>query len=179
MILTSILAKVLLTTLHEGDIFGEMAIAGNQPRLASAVCKTSCILAVAHGENLDALVESNPEFTRALIKNFANRIHDSETIMLNNIKQIVEMNKIKKDFLVSLLKVLLINSEIKIKDKNLTVCVDMELVKKKFKLNKKIVSNLEKLLVRKDLNKIINMVSEIEIEDLLIRLNKYNVNIEI
>ncbi len=78
--------RVLLTTLGEGEIFGEMAIVGRQPRLASAVCRTDCLLAGADADDLDALIEGNPEFTRRLIGNFANRLHDSERTMMKNIK---------------------------------------------------------------------------------------------
>ncbi|TFH39879.1 MAG: cyclic nucleotide-binding domain-containing protein, partial [Chrysiogenales bacterium] len=76
--------EVLLATLGEGDIFGEMAIVGSQPRLAGAVCRTDCLLAVADAENLDALIEGNPEFTRRLIRNFANRLNNSERTMMKS-----------------------------------------------------------------------------------------------
>ncbi|MBN1495476.1 MAG: cyclic nucleotide-binding domain-containing protein [Spirochaetes bacterium] len=79
---------VLLTTLGEGDIFGELAIVGGQPRLAAAVCRTDCLLAVAEADNLDALIESNPVFTQRLIKNFANRLNSSEQTMLRSMADI-------------------------------------------------------------------------------------------
>ncbi len=71
--------------LGEGDIFGEMAIVGNQPRAASARCQTDCELAVADDDNLDALIESNPDFTLRLIRNLANRMKSSEQRMGNTI----------------------------------------------------------------------------------------------
>jgi protease PrsW len=80
--------QVLMTTLKEGDIFGEMAIVGNQPRLATAICRTDCLLAVAEADNLDALIDGNPVFTQMLIKNFANRLHSSEKIMLKSMADI-------------------------------------------------------------------------------------------
>ncbi|MBN2080519.1 MAG: cyclic nucleotide-binding domain-containing protein [Spirochaetes bacterium] len=79
--------RVHLATMTEGEIFGEMAIVGRQPRLASAVCRTDCLLAVADADDLDALIEGNPEFTRRLIGSFANRLHDSERTMMKNIKE--------------------------------------------------------------------------------------------
>lgn len=76
--------KVRMVTLSEGDIFGEMAIVGNQPRLATAVCRTECLLAVAEADNLDVLIENNPAFTQRLIKIFANRLHASEQTLLKS-----------------------------------------------------------------------------------------------
>ncbi|MDH5654320.1 MAG: cyclic nucleotide-binding domain-containing protein, partial [Spirochaetia bacterium] len=73
--------KVQINTLGPGDIFGEMAIAGKQKRSASAMCQTDCILAVANGENLDALIKGNPEFTHKIIQELARRIFQSETLM--------------------------------------------------------------------------------------------------
>ena len=73
--------KIILNTLYQGDIFGEMAIVGKQNRSASALCRTDCILAVAEGDNMEALIKSNPEFTQKIIQELARRILFSETIM--------------------------------------------------------------------------------------------------
>jgi len=73
--------RILLNTLKQGDIFGEMAIAGKQKRSASAVCSTDCVLAVADGENLEALIRGNSEFTIKIIQELAKRIYSSESIM--------------------------------------------------------------------------------------------------
>jgi CRP/FNR family cyclic AMP-dependent transcriptional regulator len=100
--------SVRLTTLAEGDIFGEMAIVGNQPRLATAVCRTDCILAVAEADNLDALIESNPVFTQRLIKNFANRLHDSEQIMLKSMAGMDDVSKRREKALITICRVLLL-----------------------------------------------------------------------
>jgi len=73
--------NITLTTMKEGEIVGEMSIVGDQPRLATAVCKTDCILAKAEADNLDILIDNNPEFTKLLIKTFANRLLNSENRM--------------------------------------------------------------------------------------------------
>ena len=100
--------SVHMTTLREGDIFGEMAIVGNQPRLATAVCRTDCLLAVAEADNLDALIESNPVFTQRLIKNFANRLHDSEQIMLKSMAGMDDVSKRREKALITICRVLLL-----------------------------------------------------------------------
>ena len=83
-----------------------MAIVGDQPRLATAVCRTDCLLAVAEADNLDALIESNPVFTQRLIKNFANRLHSSEQTMLKSMADIGVAYKHREESLASVCRVL-------------------------------------------------------------------------
>ncbi len=103
--------KLLLTTLYEGDILGEMAITGNQERLADAVCRTDCLVAISEAYNLDALIDSNPVFTQKLIKNFANRLHSSEKMMSEKISSINESVKSRELMLAAVIKKLLLHSE--------------------------------------------------------------------
>ena len=69
--------KTILGHLDAGQIFGEMAITGNQPRNASAICETDVILAVASGDDLTTMIRSNPDFARELIRISSMRIHTS------------------------------------------------------------------------------------------------------
>ena len=80
--------RQLMTTLYEGDIFGEMVLAGTPQRSASAICQTDCIIAVADKDNLTALIKNNPEFTEKLIKELVQRLFSSEQIMQENIRAI-------------------------------------------------------------------------------------------
>ncbi len=102
--------KVQMVTLTEGDIFGEMAIVGNQPRLATAVCRTECLLAVAEADNLDVLIENNPVFTQRLIKIFANRLHASELTLLKSMADIDSCSKKREELLMSICKILFLAS---------------------------------------------------------------------
>ncbi len=102
--------KVRMTTLTEGDIFGEMAIVGNQPRLATAVCRTECLLAVAEADNLDVLIENNPVFTQRLIKIFANRLHASELTLLKSMADIGSTSKKREEAVLKLCWMLMIMS---------------------------------------------------------------------
>ncbi len=79
--------RIVMTTLKEGDIFGEMAIVGNQPRSANAVCRTDCRVAIADGDNLDALIESNPQFTQRIILELTRRLQKSEDILRGEISE--------------------------------------------------------------------------------------------
>jgi CRP/FNR family transcriptional regulator, cyclic AMP receptor protein len=99
--------RVVMTTCGRGDIFGEMALMGDQPRLATAVCKTDCVLAVAEADNLEALIGSNPYFVQKLIRRLANQFHESEAVMFRSIRQLARSKKRGEVFLFSLMKVLL------------------------------------------------------------------------
>ena len=70
--------EILLTTLGRDEIFGELALLEGKTRLATARCASDCVLAVASADNLDALIKSNPVFTRRLIETIAERHFDSE-----------------------------------------------------------------------------------------------------
>ncbi len=99
--------QVLLTTMGRGDIFGEMAILGNQTRLATAVCSGKCVLSVARGDNLDALIEHNPEFARKLLETLARRHHASEQNFMNIIRRMKTGTGKTNNLLLSLVKMAL------------------------------------------------------------------------
>ncbi|MBN1531377.1 MAG: cyclic nucleotide-binding domain-containing protein, partial [Spirochaetes bacterium] len=80
--------RVVMTTCGRGEIFGEMALMGDQPRLATAVCKTDCVLAVAEADNLEALIGNNPLFVQKLIRRLANQFQESEAVMFRSIRQL-------------------------------------------------------------------------------------------
>ncbi len=99
--------RVLLTAMGRGDIFGEMAILGNQTRLATAVCIGECVLAVARADNLDALITHNPEFARKLLETLARRHHASERNFMNIIRRMNTSTGKTNTLLLSLIKMTL------------------------------------------------------------------------
>jgi CRP-like cAMP-binding protein/RsiW-degrading membrane proteinase PrsW (M82 family) len=99
--------RMLMATLSEGDVFGEMAIVGDQPRLATAICRTNCLLAAAEADNLAALIEGNPVFAQRLIKNFANRLLESENLMIKNISEAGDESKKREQKIATLCKFIL------------------------------------------------------------------------
>ena len=62
-----------------------MSILGNQPRAATAVCATNCVISTAQGDNLEALIKSNPDFSLKLIQTLAGRLGNSERVMKRKI----------------------------------------------------------------------------------------------
>lgn len=80
--------KITLGFVESGEIFGEMSILGNQPRTASAICMTNCVVATADGDNLEALIKGNPDFSLKLIQTLATRIGYSERLLKSRIQEV-------------------------------------------------------------------------------------------
>ncbi len=67
-----------IAELGTGEIFGEMAVVSDAPRSASAQCLEDTIVAVAHKDHLEALVQSNPQFTMELLNHLIKMVHKRE-----------------------------------------------------------------------------------------------------
>lgn len=85
---------MVMDTMEAGEIFGEMAIVGDNPRAATAVCATDCTIAVSDKDSLDALIRGNPDFAVSLIRKLAQRVHMSESILSANI---TDLDRQKRD----------------------------------------------------------------------------------
>ena len=59
-----------------------MALVSDKPRSATAECVTDCVVAVAHRDHLDALMQANPDFVLGLIQNLVKIIHKNEEELL-------------------------------------------------------------------------------------------------
>jgi CRP-like cAMP-binding protein/RsiW-degrading membrane proteinase PrsW (M82 family) len=97
---------VTLNIIEQGNIFGEMAMITGQPRAASAICSTNCLISTSDGDNLEALVLGNPQFSYKLLQTLATRLSNSEVILMNRIESLEneiqilrEQNAILQDFL--------------------------------------------------------------------------------
>jgi len=66
--------EVLLGTLKEGDIFGEMALLEGKPRAASAIANESSAVMVANKANFDVLIKNQPQLISKLTTLLSNRI---------------------------------------------------------------------------------------------------------
>lgn len=89
--------KITLGFVESGQIFGEMSILGNQPRSASAICMTNCVVATADGANLEALIKGNPDFSLKLIQTLATRVGYSERLLKSRIQEIENELNIEKE----------------------------------------------------------------------------------
>ncbi len=66
--------KNLLRTLKPGDLFGEMALIGNEPRSATAIAKTHCNLIPVDENRFLFLVRQNPYFSLYVMEILATRL---------------------------------------------------------------------------------------------------------
>ena len=64
----------VLETLGPGEPFGEMALIDQAPRVATAVAKTRCKLAVIPERRFLFLVQTRPEFALRIMKVMADRL---------------------------------------------------------------------------------------------------------
>jgi len=66
--------EVLLATLKEGDIFGEMAILEGKPRTASAIAGENCSVMAVSKSNFEVLIKGQPQLIGKLTTLLSNRI---------------------------------------------------------------------------------------------------------
>ena len=64
----------LLETLGPGDILGEMALIDDQPRMATAVARTDCLLTQVSKTHFLTLVQRNPRFALQVMRIMSNRL---------------------------------------------------------------------------------------------------------
>ena len=67
-------SEVLLGTLGEGDIFGEMALLEGKPRTANAIAGEDSAIMAASKSNFDFLIENQPQLIYRITTLLANRI---------------------------------------------------------------------------------------------------------
>jgi CRP-like cAMP-binding protein len=84
-----------IAELGTGEIFGEMAVVSDAPRSASAQCLEDTIVAVAHKDHLEALVQSNPQFTMELLNHLIKMVHKRE-------EQLEEYRKLQEIYMKTL-----------------------------------------------------------------------------
>ena len=80
---TSSTSSKVLTTLQNGDMFGEMAIIEKQPRSATAVAVRPTKVLVLNEKLYDSMLVSNPDFARKMSKVLSERIRRADAIIQN------------------------------------------------------------------------------------------------
>ena len=64
----------ILEIIDPGGIFGEMALLDDQPRMATAVARTDCLLTQVSRTHFLTLVQRNPRFALQVMRIMSNRL---------------------------------------------------------------------------------------------------------
>jgi CRP/FNR family transcriptional regulator, cyclic AMP receptor protein len=80
--------KAMLSLLHPGDIFGEMALLDGRPRAADVVASTDCVLMMIERRDFLTFVNKEPSIALKLVELLCDRLrraneHFEEVIFLN------------------------------------------------------------------------------------------------
>jgi CRP/FNR family cyclic AMP-dependent transcriptional regulator len=73
----------ILTTLHNGDMFGEMAVIEKQSRSATAVAVQPTKVLVLNEKLYESMVGTNPDFARKMNRVLSERIRRADAIIQN------------------------------------------------------------------------------------------------
>jgi CRP/FNR family transcriptional regulator, cyclic AMP receptor protein len=68
----------ILSTLGQGEFFGEMSILNNAPRSATATCEEDSRLLVIDPKTFEAMIRGNAEIALRMIKKLADRLQEAD-----------------------------------------------------------------------------------------------------
>src|SRR5574342_71629 len=71
-------SEKLLSTLGQGEFFGEMSILDNAPRSATATCAEDSKLLVIDPKTFEAMIRGNAEIALRMIKKLADRLQEAD-----------------------------------------------------------------------------------------------------
>ncbi len=76
----------LLSKLHAGDFFGEMAIINNAPRAATITALTPVTVLEIEKEAFSNLIESNSSITLAMIREVSRRLRENDELTIEDLR---------------------------------------------------------------------------------------------
>ena len=78
---------IVLTTLDEGDFFGEMALITGSKRSASAIAHTKCKINTMDKDAFEFNLTHNINFTRQMLETLASRLEATDTNLKRHIQR--------------------------------------------------------------------------------------------
>lgn len=78
--------EVLLSVRHAGEVFGELALLEEAPRMAGARARTDSLLLTLHKDHLDELLGHSPSAARAMLQTVLSHWRNTEALLRQNEK---------------------------------------------------------------------------------------------
>jgi len=85
---------VTLTTLDEGDFFGEMSLITGSKRSASAVAQTKCKLHTMDKETFEFNLTKDINFMKQILETLAHRLEATDTNLKRHIQRSTRLSKV-------------------------------------------------------------------------------------
>ena len=85
---------ITLTTLDEGNFFGEMSLITGSKRSASAVAQTKCKLHTMDKETFEFNLTNDINFMRQIIETLAHRLEETDTNLKRHIQRSARLSKV-------------------------------------------------------------------------------------
>jgi CRP-like cAMP-binding protein len=85
---------IILTTLDEGDYFGEMTLITGSKRSASAIAHTQCKIHTMDKETFEFNLTNNINFTRKLLGTLARRLEATDTNLKRHIQRSARLSSL-------------------------------------------------------------------------------------
>jgi CRP/FNR family transcriptional regulator, cyclic AMP receptor protein len=85
---------ITLTTLDEGDFFGEMSLITGSKRSASAIAHTKCKLQTMDKETFEFNLSNDIIFMRQILETLAHRLEETDTSLKRHIQRSARLSKV-------------------------------------------------------------------------------------
>ena len=85
---------ITLTTLDEGDFFGEMPLITGNKRSASAIAQTNCKLHTMDKETFELNLSKDITFMRNILETLAHRLEETDTSLKRHIQRSARLSKV-------------------------------------------------------------------------------------
>jgi CRP-like cAMP-binding protein len=85
---------ITLTTLDEGDFFGEMSLITGNKRSASAIAQTNCKLHTMDKETFELNLSKDITFMRNILETLAHRLEETDTSLKRHIQRSARLSKV-------------------------------------------------------------------------------------